>query len=83
MLASLVHGFGLEHFCPWLQEGLSLASDVFCVFGLKPCVLDYTPAPQIPMALQTGIHFVNIGVKGGSNLRLSTPTLATFANIVK
>ena len=49
---SLVLGLGLEHFCPWPQEGLSseklslaLASDFFCVLGLglEPCVLDSTP----------------------------------------
>ena len=43
--------FGLEHFCPWLREGLSseglflaLTSDFFCVLGLglEPCVLDCT-----------------------------------------
>ena len=42
---------GLEHSCPWPQEGLSseglflaLASDFFCVLGLglEPCVLDST-----------------------------------------
>ena len=46
---SLVLGLGLEHSCPWPQEGLSserlsLASDFFCVLGvgLEPCVLDST-----------------------------------------
>ena len=48
-LVSLVLGLGLKHFCPWHQEGLcseglSLTSDMFCVFGLglEPCVLDST-----------------------------------------
>ena len=51
MLVSLVFGLGLEHFCPWPQEGLSsvglsLASDFFEVLdlGLEPCVLDSTSA---------------------------------------
>ena len=42
-----VRGLGLEHSCPWLREGLSvaLASDFFCVaagLGLGHCVLDST-----------------------------------------
>ena len=42
-LVSLV--LGLEHSCPWPREclsseGLSLALDFFCFFGLEPCVLD-------------------------------------------
>ena len=46
---SLVLGLGLEHSCPWPREclsseGLSLASDFFCVLGLdlEPRVLDST-----------------------------------------
>ena len=46
---SLVLGLSLEHSCTWPQnglssEGLSLASDFFCVLGLglEPCVLDST-----------------------------------------
>ena len=46
-LVSLILGLGLEHSCPWLREGLSvaLASDFFCVaagLGLEHCVLDST-----------------------------------------
>ena len=43
-----VLGLGLEHSCPWPREvlsskRLSFASDFFCVLGLEPCVLDFTP----------------------------------------
>ena len=46
-LESQVLGHDLEHSCPWPRdslssEGLSLASDFFCVLGLEPCVLDST-----------------------------------------
>ena len=48
-LVSLVLGLGLEPSCPWPRECLSserlslaLASDFFCVLGLKPCILDST-----------------------------------------
>ena len=51
MPVSLVLGLGLEHSCPWPREGLSseglsLASDFFCVLGLEPCVLDSTSAKK-------------------------------------
>ena len=41
-VVSLVLGHGLEHSCPWPQEGWSLASNCFVFFGLglEPCVLD-------------------------------------------
>ena len=42
MPVSLVFGLGFEHFCPWPQEGLSLASKFFCVLGLESCILDST-----------------------------------------
>ena len=52
-LVSLVLGHGLEHSCPWPQEclsseGLSLASDFFCVLGLglEPYVLDSTSVSE-------------------------------------
>ena len=50
-VVSSVLGLGLELSCPWPRgglssEGLSLASDFFCVLGLglEPCVLDSTSA---------------------------------------
>ena len=51
---SLVLGLGLELSCPWPREvlsleGLSLASDFFCVLGLglEPCVLDSISGPRL------------------------------------
>ena len=46
---------GLEHSCPWPQEGLSseglsLASDFFCVLGLEPCVVDSTSGKYFKMS---------------------------------
>ena len=50
---------------------------------IVPPIRTYTLERKFNALLETGLHFVNIVGEWGSNLPLSTPTLAAFSSFFK
>ena len=50
---------------------------------IVPPIWTYILERKLNALLETGLHFVNIVGERGSNLPLSTPTLAAFSSFFK